>query len=250
MKVICAGMSKSGTKSMHSALEELGYTVCDFPDAFFHFNTNYNKFAIEGWSSEEFKSMYKDFDSVVASPVYYFWEELMEAFPEAKVILMVRENDETWYKSAKKQMDSFKGLHRYYYPFLSPTWRKFASFWNGPCGLSIGPGTTRTINFTMINSPELPFKLVYRKHIAHVTHACPKDRLLVYNCKFGWGPLCEFLGKPLPDKKFPWINKKGEFANMLWEMPTMKQAQKEMLTNASILLAVSLCFGVYLMKIK
>ncbi|XP_077975568.1 uncharacterized protein LOC144431376 [Styela clava] len=249
MKVICAGMSKCETKSMHSALEELGYTVCDYIDVFVHLEKNYMKFTIEGWNSE-FLSIYKDYDACVASPAYYFWEELVEVFPEAKVILMVRDNDEIWYKSMKKQMIASGRLRRFYYSLLSSTWRKFAAYLNNPCYLAFGHKTTGMFNFTLIDTPVLPFKLVYRKHIAHVIHHCPKNRLLIIQCKSDWKPLCEFLGKPIPTKPYPWINKDGELANMLWEMPIFKQAQREMLTNVTILLAGILCLGIYVAKMK
>nr|XP_039255297.1 uncharacterized protein LOC120332170 [Styela clava] len=140
------------------------------------------KFTNMGWNSDEFRSMYEDFDACVASPVYYFWEELLEVFPEAQVILMVRDNDEIWYKSMKKQMIANGGLHRYYYPLFSSIWRKFAAYLNNPCSLAFGHKTTGMFNFTVIDTPILPFKLAYRKHIAHVIHSCPKDRLLVSRC--------------------------------------------------------------------
>ncbi|XP_039256036.2 uncharacterized protein LOC120332790 [Styela clava] len=253
MKVICAGMSKCGTKSMHVALEELGYTVCDFPDAFVHFVKNYMTFASKGWNSDEFRSMYEDFDACVASPAYYFWEELVEEFPEAKVILMVRDSDEIWYKSIRKQriVGTGNGLHRYYYPLFSTIWRKFAAYLNNPCLIAFGPKTTGIFNFlTNHTLAVLPFKLAYRKHIAHVTHSCPKDRLLIIQCKSDWKPLCEFLDKPIPTKPYPWINKDGELANILWEMPFLKQARREMLTNVTILSAGILLLGIYLVRIK
>ena len=39
----------------------------------------------------------------------------------------------------------------------------------------------------------------------------PADRLLVYQVKDGWGPLCDFLGVPVPDEPFPRTNDRGEF---------------------------------------
>ena len=34
----------------------------------------------------------------------------------------------------------------------------------------------------------------------------PPERLLVFNVKQGWAPLCEFLGKEVPDEPFPFVN--------------------------------------------
>ncbi|XP_039256332.2 uncharacterized protein LOC120333049 [Styela clava] len=250
MKIICAGMSKCGTKSMHVALEELGYMVHDFPDAYTHFEKHYRKCATEGWNSEDFHHMYKDIDAVVDAPTYYFWDELMEAFPDAKIILMKRDDDEIWYKSIRKQILSFNGLHSYYYQFLSSTWRKFFNFATHPCKLAFGCKTPTIFDIIHVAPPTLPYKLAYRKHIAYVLHKCPKDRLLIYNCKNGWRPLCEFLGKPMPTKIFPFINRNGELSDMMWNMPIIKKARREMLTTAATLLVTSMFFGVYLFKFR
>jgi len=40
----------------------------------------------------------------------------------------------------------------------------------------------------------------------------PKDRLLEWCVQDGWGPLCEFLGKPVPDEPFPHVNTAAAFA--------------------------------------
>ena len=44
------------------------------------------------------------------------------------------------------------------------------------------------------------------KHNEHIRSVVPKERLLEYNLGDGWGPLCKFLGKPVPDEPYPWIN--------------------------------------------
>ncbi|KAK7415641.1 hypothetical protein QQZ08_012281 [Neonectria magnoliae] len=43
----------------------------------------------------------------------------------------------------------------------------------------------------------------------------PPERLLRYNLKDGWEPLCKFLGKPVPDVPFPRINDKESFHEKL-----------------------------------
>jgi hypothetical protein len=53
----------------------------------------------------------------------------------------------------------------------------------------------------------------YDAHVAAVVAALPKDRLLVFEVKEGWGPLCAFLDKPLPAAPFPVSNSREEF----WE---------------------------------
>ncbi len=53
----------------------------------------------------------------------------------------------------------------------------------------------------------------FNKWNAEVVASVPKDRLLVFQAKDGWGPLCEFLGVPVPEdgEPYPWVNDTAEF---------------------------------------
>ena len=59
---------------------------------------------------------------------------------------------------------------------------------------------------------------IFNKHIADVKATIPADKLLVYDVRDGWGPLCEFLGKPVPPEELPHLNKKENFKTMLAEL--------------------------------
>ena len=85
MKIIVAGFSKTGTKSMVSALEGLGYQVYDWMDHFWYHEKEWRKIFSSGGCVEDFKQMYKNVDAVVDVPAYIFWEEIHQAFPDAKV---------------------------------------------------------------------------------------------------------------------------------------------------------------------
>ena len=103
MKVICAGLSKTGTKSMAKALRILRYNVYDFEEHFkFHGQEWLDVYETD--KAPDFYSMYKDVDAVTDGPPNVFFGEILEAFPDSKVILMVRDNEETWARSAKSQL--------------------------------------------------------------------------------------------------------------------------------------------------
>ena len=85
MKVIVAGFSKTGTKTLNAALTELGYEVYDFLEHFWHHGENWNKILKYGGTVEDFKRMYEDVDAVCDVPACAFWEEIHEAFPDSKV---------------------------------------------------------------------------------------------------------------------------------------------------------------------
>lgn len=54
-------------------------------------------------------------------------------------------------------------------------------------------------------------KQVYLDHIAEIRSLVPHERLLEYQIRDGWGPLCEFLGEEVPDEDFPHINDMADF---------------------------------------
>ena len=85
MKVIVAGYSKTGTKSMNAALSQLGYKVYDAPEHFSVHLDEYTKILHDGYTTEDFRKMYEDVDAVVDIPAFFFWDEIHKAFPDAKV---------------------------------------------------------------------------------------------------------------------------------------------------------------------
>ena len=85
MKVIVAGMPKTGTKTMQAALTELGYKVYDYEENVLFLNDEWRKIYSEGGSTEDFYEMYKNVDAVTDVPPCYFWDEIHKAFPESKV---------------------------------------------------------------------------------------------------------------------------------------------------------------------
>ena len=85
MKVIVAGLSKTGTKSMQFALKELGYNVYDFMENYMYYGKKWEKIFAFGGTTDDFYEMYKDVDAVTDCPAAYFWDEIHKAFPNAKV---------------------------------------------------------------------------------------------------------------------------------------------------------------------
>jgi len=56
---------------------------------------------------------------------------------------------------------------------------------------------------------------VFKDHIQSVKEYVPEEKLLLFEAKEGWEPLCTFLQKPIPDIPFPHSNKKEDFPQML-----------------------------------
>jgi len=58
----------------------------------------------------------------------------------------------------------------------------------------------------------------FDRRIEEVRQAIPEDRLLVYEVKQGWEPLCDFLDMPVPDKPFPRVNSRDNTKQLIATM--------------------------------
>ena len=132
-------------------------------------------------------------------PAVAFAEDLIAAYPDAKVILVERDI-ESWYKSFNAGV-------------IEPMWGRLINcvaacdpFWLGP----IADCHHRWARWWMgaVGKKDMQAKArdVYRNHYALVRRITPKDKLLEYHMGDGWEPLCKFLGKELPTSSFPKVN--------------------------------------------
>ena len=91
MKIICAGLGKTGTKSITKVLRHLGFIVFDWEEQTFDFLDHWVDVFKSG-AQQDVKRVYQNADAVVDFPGTFVWEEILEAFPESKVILSERED--------------------------------------------------------------------------------------------------------------------------------------------------------------
>ena len=106
--VIVAGYGKTGTKSIAAALKQLGLVVYDLEE---HMCIHHQEWwrilkaeDDEACSPSIFKKMYEHVDVAIDTPVYIFWEQISQAFPDAKIIFMTRP-EEKWAASLKNHFD-------------------------------------------------------------------------------------------------------------------------------------------------
>ena len=201
MKVICAGLSKTGTKSLASALRILGHNVYDFPE---HIDIHLDEWLAlyRGEKAPDFVSMYEGVDAVTDLPAAFWYEEILKVFPEAKIILTVRDNDEVWVQSWVKHLRMTRELGVFsklaYLLFAKP--RILLDLFNAQAQAvygSINPTATAL------------FKKRYIAHNESVRALIPAEKLFIYNVKQGWGPLCQFLRIDVPSQDFPRENVGG-----------------------------------------
>ena len=197
MKVICAGLMKTGTSTLTKALEVLGYNVYHYASE--HFNLQEWLDSFETDHLPNFNEIFKDVDAVNDHPQAFWFEEITKAFPEAKVILTVRDSEEAWLKSCKEHFRIVNELPFYMKILLeiSPSRRKTRHYFH-----SLHSAIHGGVN------PEAGalYRAKYRQHNARVRAVIPSEKLLIYNVKQGWKPLCEFLGCDVPSTQFPRAN--------------------------------------------
>ena len=128
--------------------------------------------------------------------------ELIEAYPDAKVIVSKRDPDK-WYKSVMETVGRrASGPALIVLGMLDP-------FFLGKFGPMVG--LMMKASFKKPLSDEKNTKEVYNELHEEVRALVPKEKLLEYQLGDGWEPICKFLDKDVPDQPFPFINESKEF---------------------------------------
>mmetsp|Transcript_16583 Transcript_16583/g.23378 ORF Transcript_16583/g.23378 Transcript_16583/m.23378 type:complete len:272 (+) Transcript_16583:104-919(+) len=215
IRVIGAGLGRTGTKSLATAMDLLGYKTYHFPLpehaaawAAYSEGTGSVQDAI-GMAVQE------GYDATCDQPMADVFEAQLEMYPEAKVILTVRDSPEKWAKSWKVLMNFIRVQERPFswrYPTFIQ-WIPFMKNWKtmrnvmGVPNLNLPPGK---LIRGYDAEPEGWLEEQYEAHNAEVISKVPKEQLLIFNVKQGWEPLCEFLGKNVPKESFPNVNESKE----------------------------------------
>jgi hypothetical protein len=196
LSVIGAGFGRTGTLSLNSALEILGLGPCHHMEDVNKSDVQKQLFRAGGRGERvDWARAYDGFNSAVDWPTAYFWRELDAYYPEAKIILTVRDPD-AWFKSFAETIGNPAGAN------ASPE--------------SFGVAVIRNKIFASRSEDAEYCKSVFRNHIAEVVAAIPAERLLVYEVTQGWLPLCTFLGVPVPAEPFPLSNSAADFRAMFF----------------------------------
>ena len=207
LRVVGAGVGRTGTASLKVALEQLLGAPC-----YHMFEVFGQPGHIERWQTAadggdpDWYGLFEGYAAAVDWPVASFWREVSEAFPDALVLLSVRPVDE-WWKSADQTIwEVSRRPAPPGTPFVAQQ-RMIRS--------------VLETRFTPDWSEEGPSKEAFERHNAKVRAAVPKDRLIEWTPSDGWGPICEALGLPVPDEPFPRTNTSAEFRSMLgFDTPT------------------------------
>jgi Sulfotransferase domain len=209
LTVIGAGLPRTGTLTQKLALEELGVGPC------YHWvNVIADLDQVELWNQAldgegQWEEIFDGHHSSADWPGGYFYRELMDFYPDAKVLLSVRE-PESWERSFRDTIwtmshgKTLMPLLAHARAEIDPRWRRYMAlvdrmFW-GPQG-------------TFADGHDEPGQLIEQmhRHNEQVKSVVPAERLLVWQPSDGWGPLCEFLEVDVPDGPLPHANDRDTF---------------------------------------
>ena len=239
MKVIGAGFGRTGTTSLKAALETLGFSPCyHMTEVFAH--PRHAETWRSAWRGEpvEWDAVLGPYRAAVDWPACTFYAELMERYPDAGVILTVRD-PERWYESTRTTIYEMSRVlarsrtARLAFGLISLF--TFGGFMWGDAGEEIIWKGTFDGRFG-----DKPYAIgVFEGHNEEVRRRVPPERLLVYEVKEGWGPLCDFLGVPEPDEPFPRLN---DAAGMRRGIRTLRALSAAVPAALAVLLAGGLLF--------
>jgi Sulfotransferase domain len=205
LEVIGAGMPRTGTMSQKLALERLGFSPCHHMIEVFAHPWQWRLWdAVGDGKLGDWDEIFGGYRATTDAPGCFFWQELADRYPNAKLILSLRDPDR-WYESMMATIMTPSHQQNMTASGVGPVIRKLSSRMfaaGGPPTAAPGEG----------RFPDKAHMLAgYEAHNAAVIAAIPPERLLVYRVSDGWEPLCRFLGKPVPDEAFPRVNSTEEF---------------------------------------
>jgi Sulfotransferase domain len=192
LRVVGAGLGRTGTHSLKLALERLlGGPCYHMMEVFAHPEHVPLWHAAARGEMPDWRALMGDYAAAVDWPASAFWPELAAAFPDAVVLLSVRDPD-SWYESAQETI----------FPAME---RARGSEWHDMIQALFDARFTRALD------DRAATVAAFHRHNAHVRETAPAQRLVEWRPADGWGPLCAALGVPVPNEPFPRSNTREEF---------------------------------------
>jgi hypothetical protein len=202
LRVIGAGMHRTGSMSVKAALERLGFGPCYHGMEALRRSTDGEHWlaAYEAGGKVDWSVIFEGYRATLDWPTIYFWEQLATAYPDAKILLTDRDPQRWW--------DSHVTMFRVGLGFaenLTGEQLRRAEE-SGFARMQTALATIVSATFDGRVFDKAHCLRVFAQHYERVRRTVPADRLLVYRVQDGWEPLCRFLGVDVPDEPFPRVN--------------------------------------------
>ena len=201
LAVIGAGYGRTGTLSLKGALEQLGFVKCHHMlEVIRNPEQNTGWMAATVGEPVDWDAILEGYQAAVDWPACHFYRELAEYYPQAKVVLTVRD-PRAWFESIS-----------------NTTLRVIKE------GMASDPRRPPNLGSELVVKAAFEGNLddadhavaIFNQHTAEVKASIDPARLLVFDVREGWDPLCAFLGKPAPAGDFPRTNSQDEFDSIFF----------------------------------
>jgi sulfotransferase family protein len=191
LRVVGSGLGRTGTKSMQTALNTLGFGPCHHMVEVFMHPESMALWIEAGAGRPDWDAIFKGYQSMVDYPGAAYWRQLAAYYPDAKILHTVRDPDK-WFESTQATI-----------------------FAPGSPALSGGPMAAFFNSFAVSFREHIhdrAFMIHYfRRHTEEVKALIPANRLLIYEVGEGWERLCAFLEVPVPAEPYPSENSRSDF---------------------------------------
>ncbi|MBC8172126.1 MAG: sulfotransferase family protein [Anaerolineae bacterium] len=197
LRVVGAGLPRTGTTSLGQALVHLlggqAHYMSMIPGHPFDLGAGW-QLALSG-STPDWAQIFEGYNIALDWPTSAFWRELSEIYPDALMLLSVRESAEIWWESADATILPYARMS------LAPDWQEGMDF----------HALLERFTGTPDWNDKATLMAAYDRHNEAVRQTVPSHRLLEWKASDGWEPICEALGVPVPDEPFPWTNQREEW---------------------------------------
>ena len=193
LKIVGSGLGRTGTKSMQTALNMLGFGPCHHMVEVFRHPESMQLWVDAAEGRPDWDAIFKDYHSMVDYPGAAHWRAIADYYPDAKVLHTVRDPDK-WFESTQATIFAPRS------PALEMQEGLPAKFF----GSFMGPLRDRLADRAFMTD-------YFRRHTEEVKAAIAPERLLIYQVGEGWDRLCAFLGAPVPAEPYPTENSREEF---------------------------------------
>lgn len=213
MKVIGAGLPRTATLSQKFALEVLGFPTYHMVNVL----GDLSQVALWNAAADgnpDWDAIFGKFEATVDWPGGRFYRELLDAYPDAKVLLSVRD-PEAWDRSMRETVwDTLHGSSLQAHLsearcWVDEPWRDYIQLmhrllWEGEGTFAAYP-----------HHEQQGLMDGFEAHTEAVRSNVPADKLLIWQARDGWEPLCEFLEVPVPDQPFPRVNDSATYIDRI-----------------------------------
>jgi hypothetical protein len=197
LKVVGAGLGRTGTHSLKLALERLLGEPCYHMIEVFGHPEHVGMWheAVRG-DMPNWDELFAGYGAAVDWPAAAFWKEQSEAYPDAVILLSTRDSASWWRSCDNTIFEVFRAAD----DAMPGDWTAMVK------GLFQ--------NFAGDTLDEQSAVAAYERHNAHVRATAPPERLVEWHPGDGWAPLCRALGVAVPHEPFPHVNSTAEFRAM------------------------------------